>query len=725
MRFLLYLFCLGGLVFAEEAAHLEEKISFVNEKIISLRALLKEKYNEVSRLEHGDKEKSLKLLEEIKKIKGEIASFEEEFRKEASKSEDSYAFWDAGEISLSSLVMEYGSTDFLYVVPYELNTLKVNLYSALPIPKESWGEMVELILTSNGIGWKQLNPYLRLLYLVKYDPSYVESIVTDLKDLKNIPEQARVFFILSPQVEQVKNLQGFFERFSDPKQTIIQPVGNRVVIVSSRENVERLINLYLAVFDKSQSKIVHMMKLNKLLAADAEKVLKNFFIDGKMRPSFYQPLVDDLSIIPMAENSLVLVGSVEQVEKAEKIIKEMEDQMEPPGEMTIFWYTCQHSNPEDLASVLEKVYTSFSSTAIEETKKDQIPIQKPSDGAQMVEPGKIKESAKIPKSFGNFIVDPKTGSILMVVRKSEVTKIQSILKKLDVPKKMVQIDVLLVEKRLQDREQTGINLLQIGTGHKAKGRGVSFDTDPNAKNKGMLHFLIGKHSGRLPHFDIAMNFLMAQENIRINANPSITAINQTPATISVVEEISINNGAVQVSASSGATLEKSYTRAQFGITIVMTPTIHLPEEDDLKGFITLQTNVNFDTTQATDSDKPPVTRRHIENEVRIADGETLILGGLRRSSGEDSREKIPFLGDIPGIGKLFGTTKLSNSSTEMFIFITPHIIYDPVEDLKRIRTESLSKRAGDIPEFLEKLESAKALEKRKAFEKSLSLFFGE
>ncbi len=79
-----------------------------------------------------------------------------------------------------------------------------------------------------------------------------------------------------------------------------------------------------------------------------------------------------------------------------------------------------------------------------------------------MQPGVIDSKTK--SVFGNFVVDAKTASILMVVRREELCKIKSLLKKLDVPKRMVQIDVLLVEKRLQDRSQIGIELLNIG-GH--------------------------------------------------------------------------------------------------------------------------------------------------------------------------------------------------------------------------------------------------------------------
>ena len=56
---------------------------------------------------------------------------------------------------------------------------------------------------------------------------------------------------------------------------------------------------------------------------------------------------------------------------------------------------------------------------------------------------------------------------------------------------------------------------------------------------------------------------------------------------------------------------------------------------DAKGFVTLLTDVSFDTTKSVVNDRPSVTRRHIENEVRVADGETIILGVLKRKTGEE------------------------------------------------------------------------------------------
>ena len=92
---------------------------------------------------------------------------------------------------------------------------------------------------------------------------------------------------------------------------------------------------------------------------------------------------------------------------------------------------------------------------------------------------------------------------------------------------------------------------------------------------------------------------------------------------------------------------------------------------------------------------------------------------------EKNQEKTPFLGDLPGIGKFFGQTIESHMNTEMFIFITPRIIKHPIEDLRMIRKEELRKRAGDLPEFLQKISEAKEKEKQKVLADTLDLLFSK
>lgn len=741
----------------ETKADSEDRISICNQKLKKAKSELSKLFNDAQLLldKGASDAQYLEILQKIQQTKKEMEQLQGNWREasveESRAGEEGYGIWDLGETTLSNLVMEYGSSEFVYIIPQNLGSIKIQLYSALSIPKESWSEMVDLILVQNGIGVKVINPFVKQLYMMKQNMGMVEAIVQKSQDLERFSEGARVAYVFSPKPEDIKAVQGFFERFSDINTTAIYPVASKLVLVSYVENIRMLLNLYESVWLSESDKTVKIVPLTKLDVKEADEIVQAFFKPKniKVRPSFYQQTAEEIVTMVLPQG-LVLIGDQSLVKRAEEVLKDIEKQLDEPSQMTTYWYTCKHSDPKELAAVLERVYESLTQVAVSTERKmnrtdhkrpdtsippvptelktlkneNVLPIQ-----PKFVEPGTInrEQNTVTRENHANFIVDPKTTSILMVIRKDLLPEMKRVVRKMDVAKKMVHIEVLLVEKKIHDRNEIGINLLKIGSpASDKKLGGMQYDTNVKAVDKGILSFLLSRPKTSAPAFDIVYNFLMAQNDIRINANPSVIAVNQTPATISIMEELSINNGAVLVEGgASGVAAEKSFTRAQYGINIVMTPTIHMPTEidEDPCGYVTLNTNVTFDTTQSSRDDRPPVTRRHVENEVRIADGETIILGGLKRQSSENDQEKIPFLGDIPGIGKLFGTTKQSESTTEMFIFITPRIIKDDREDQIRLRQKELQRRPGDIPAFLEKMKEARENEEKQLFEQSIKMLF--
>jgi general secretion pathway protein D len=729
----------------------------VNVQLSSLRKGLEECYQQVAKLheESASEERFQSLLSRVNEIKFQITSVEGKWREtavnEAKKEDEGYALWDNEETTLAQVIMEYGALDYLFVVPAELAAMKLHMHSGIPIPRESWGEMLEIILAHNGLGVKRLNPYARQLYILKQDPSAVQTIISRPQDLALVPSQTRLFYVFSPPIEQVRTVFQFFERFSDAKQTFVHQIGSKIAIVSSKEEVEKLNLLYNAVWQSGKGKVSKVIPVTKMGVKEMEKILQSFFGETieKSRPPFGKIDQEGLNVFTLGQGgALILIGQKEIVDRAEKVVRDTEDQMQDPAEMTAYLYTCRHSDPVDLSKVLEKVYVSLLSASTEGPRENvdvsfsqqgnppRAPDGYPTQPPLVVAPPPLKPGVtsqlEIEKGSDHFIPDPKTGTLLMVVRRDALIKIKELLRKLDVPKKMVQIEVLLFEKQLNHQSSFGLNLLKLGSRHK----GLEFHSLNGSEEgprkffeRGVTEFFykLGK-TKYFPAFDIAYNFLMAQEDIQLNAAPSVVTVNQTPATISIVDEISINNGAAPVDTNKGIAFEKSFSRTQYGITIVMTPTVHIPDHEgecgEDKGFVTLQTNITFDTPRSHKDDRPLVNRRHIENEVRVVDGQTVIIGGLRKKTSQDTEDKIPFLGDIPGFGKLFGSSRLIDHNTEMFFFITPTIVEDPETQFDCFRIEELKKRPGDIPEFLEQLVEARAKEKRRVYRNSFKRLFG-
>lgn len=719
----------------------------INAEIAKLRRELEVCYTKANELHQSEakEEEYSTLLDEVSRLKSAMIAAMDQWREAAvadtKGEEEGYALWDQEETTLGQLIMEYGAMDYLYIVPPDLAALKLNMHSNIPVPRESWNEVLEIILAHNGVGVKKLNSYAKQLFILKQDPSSVKNIAANIVDLALVPEHARVFFLLSPPVEQTKSVFQFLEKFTDAKQTFLYPIGSKIALVSSKEEVERLLSLYNTVWEGNKGKVSRVVPITKMGVKEMEKIISSFFNESldKAKTPFAKP-EEGLSVLPLHGRALILVGSQVVVDRAEKMIKDTEDQLQDPSEMTVFLYSCRHSDPTELAKVLDKVYTSLL-YAVPEGEREGYEVNfaaqgpaamKPPDGYAQNPPALANPPPSPRPSItthleyeqegsDHFIADPKTGTILMVIRRDTLPRIKELLRKLDVPKKMVQIEVLLFEKRLNTQNSFGLNLLKLGT----KSNNVKFESANVPVGRGVLAFFFSKKHN--PTFDFAYNFLMTQEDIHLNAAPSVITVNQTPATIAITEEISINNGAAPIDTNKGIAFEKSFTRAQYGITIVLTPTVHLPdneeEAEDGKGFVTLQTDITFDTTKPSPEDRPLVDKRHIQNEVRVVDGQTVILGGLRRKATSDREEKVPFFGDLPLIGRLFGSTKLIDDNTEMFFFITPKIVLDPKDELDQLRVEDLKKRAGDIPEFLAIVDEAREKERKKFFKNSLKTFF--
>lgn len=703
-----------------------DQLRCVNQELEEKRFQLKQLYDLALSLyhSHADKKQYKPILEKIRILKGEIAEVQQMWRLESTNylQHEEYALWHQPDTTLQQLIMEYGSSDFIYLVPPEVGGIRISLNSSLPIPRESWSECLELILNQHGVGMRELNPYLRELYIMNHDPAGIKAILENEEQLDFYPPHTRICYLLCPDATDPRGDLLFLQKFSNPSQTKVEVIRGRIFITATVETIHELLKLYEFAKSSNRGQDFQLVSLTKIDAKEMETILNSAFHDGKISSDG-----STLRVIPLQNlsQSLFLNGSRDEVKKALRLIKDVEGQIEDPQEKTVFWYTTKHSEAEELATVLAQVYDLLVGNKVQSaSKKEQKENTDKKKNDKLIVPSlnigpnsEKRTSHKTADGQNNFIVDPKTGAIIMVVEQEALPKIKELLKKLDVPKKMVQIEVLLLEKKISSSNKFGLNLLRMGSeASQTTSTGLGWGAAGGPVG-GILEFLISRSKGSgIPAYDLAYQFMLGQEDVQINASPSVTTINQTPAKIAIVEEISIDSGADEKK-------NQIYNRAQYGITMQITPTINM-DEGELGDFITLDTDITFDSTKKNQNDRPDVTRRHIKNHVRIADGQTVILGGLRRKSTQDTRDSIPFLGEIPGIGKLFSHTEMQDSSTEMFVFITPKIISDPVEDADRLRREELKKRPGDIPEFLHELVEAQNREKKRLFEQSLTALFG-
>lgn len=185
-----------------------------------------------------------------------------------------------------------------------------------------------------------------------------------------------------------------------------------------------------------------------------------------------------------------------------------------------------------------------------------------------------------------------------------------------------------------------------------------------------------------------MNYMIENKKARVLANPKIMITNGQESVIDLTQDYieKVTSEYLTSSSTSGnstGTAQKTYTIGEdLGIKVSLTPFIS-PE-----GYVTLNIKPNYSTVAGevranseVETQKDLVatllSRRDLDlKNVRIKDGETLVIGGMIQESEQKTVNKIPFLGDLPLIGPLFRSTSTSKGKTELVIMITPKIVND-------------------------------------------------
>lgn len=187
-----------------------------------------------------------------------------------------------------------------------------------------------------------------------------------------------------------------------------------------------------------------------------------------------------------------------------------------------------------------------------------------------------------------------------------------------------------------------------------------------------------------------MNYLIENKKARILANPKILITNGQESLIDLTQDYveKVTSEYLTSSSAGGGsmgTAQRTYTIGEdLGIKVTLTPFIS-PE-----GYVTLNIKPEYSTianevrtlsevTGATDLAATLLSRRDLDlKNVRIKDGETLVIGGLIQETEQKTVQKIPFFGDLPLIGSAFRSTSTSKSKNELVIMITPRILNDDV-----------------------------------------------
>ncbi len=220
------------------------------------------------------------LLTKINDAKNNIRILQESWRQMISVQEaagEGYALWHQPDTTLEQLIIDYGSMDYVYLIPPEIGSINVSISSNIPIPNSSWGEMLEQILLQNGVGIKELNPYLRELYVTSESFSDLKLITTSISDLDIYPSHSRVCFVLTPEPMDVNRIWFFLDKFVNHPATVLQRIGRAFLLIGRVNEIKDLLKIYDFVLANKKDLEYKAIPLSRVDAEEMTKILNSIF----------------------------------------------------------------------------------------------------------------------------------------------------------------------------------------------------------------------------------------------------------------------------------------------------------------------------------------------------------------------------------------------------------------------------------------------------------------
>jgi type IV pilus assembly protein PilQ len=285
-------------------------------------------------------------------------------------------------------------------------------------------------------------------------------------------------------------------------------------------------------------------------------------------------------------------------------------------------------------------------------------------------------------SRGAVSVDNRTNTLLIRDTQESIDEARSVITALDIPVKQVLIESRMVTVRDNVDEQLGV---RWGfTGNTSDGAVSGSLTGADIANGGTVpgeitdrlnvNLPVANAAGRIGFqiaslldgniLDLELSALESENKGEIIASPRITVANQQEAYIEQGTEIPF----VQ-STSSGAT-SVEFKKAVLSLRV----TPHITPDNRIILNLVVTQDTRGDTVSTSTGPAVAIDTQEISTQVLVENGETIVLGGIFQQISTNDVTKVPLLGDLPLIGKLFSTTGKREEKRELLIFVTPKII---------------------------------------------------
>jgi type IV pilus assembly protein PilQ len=276
----------------------------------------------------------------------------------------------------------------------------------------------------------------------------------------------------------------------------------------------------------------------------------------------------------------------------------------------------------------------------------------------------------ITANTGKVSVDERTNTLIISAIRSDIDRIKTYLAKMDVPERQVMIEARIVEASSTFTRNLGVSWGTHYRDGSASFLGInqmdnSFGglTNPavTSGQSGSAGTNMGISFGRLAsniQLDMRLNAAATAGLIKIVSTPKIATLNNKTAKITQGQSIPYQN----TTSTTGATTQ--FVQAVLSLEV----------KPHINANGTIGMEIKATNNSPGTGSPPPINTKEATTEMLLKDGETTVIGGIYKEDDTQSEEGVPFLMDIPFLGRLFKSTSTVKTKSELLIFITPRIL---------------------------------------------------
>ncbi|MBW8191256.1 type II secretion system secretin GspD [Neiella marina] len=448
--------------------------------------------------------------------------------------------------------------------------------------------------------------------------------------------------------------------------------SNVLMITGRAAVVNRLVEIVDRV-DQAGDQHVDIVDLEYASAGEMVRIVEslNRTSGGKNTADFLTPklVADDRT------NSVIVSGEEKARVRIVTLIQRLDKELASSGNTRVFYL--KYANAEDLVKVLEGVSDSISSE----------------------ESGGNKAKTRT-RNDVNIESHEDSNALVITAEPSMMQSLETVIRQLDIRRAQVHIEAIIVEIMEGDGASLGIQYFSEDTGVMQWNDGTQVPVSglwagqraaedvpgstvctgdtctENPTTDGdytLLASLLGQVNGMMmgvieDDWAAVIQAVKSSTNSNILSTPSVTTLDNQEAYFIAGQDVPILTGST--ASSNNANPFQTIERQEVGVKLKVTPQIN---EGDAVQLVIEQEVSSISGTTSVDI---TINKRELKTTVMADNGDTVVLGGLIDEDAQESESKVPFLGDIPVLGKLFTSTSTSKTKRNLLVFIRPTIVRD-------------------------------------------------